>query len=104
MRALQKADPEGLEGREWDLSCLKYMFIAGEHCEHETRLWTEKRFGVPCLDNWWQTETAHAITTTAVGLGHSTNPPKDVTGMPVPGFDIRILREDMSEANVNELG
>jgi propionyl-CoA synthetase len=39
------------------------------------------------LDNWWQTETAHAITASCVGLGNSLSPPKDVSGMPVPGFD-----------------
>ena len=42
---------------------------------------------VPVLDNWWQTETAHAITSTCVGLGNSLEPPKDVTGVPLPGFD-----------------
>ena len=42
---------------------------------------------VPVLDNWWQTETAHAITSTCVGLGNSLQPPKDVTGVPLPGFD-----------------
>lgn len=104
MRALEKADPDGKEGGEYDITGLRNIFIAGEHCEHDTRTWTQRRFGVPVLDNWWQTETAHAITATAVGIGHNTNPPKDVTGMPVPGFDIRILREDLTEANVNELG
>ena len=37
------------------------------------------------LDNWWQTETGHALTSTCLGLGHSLNPPKDVSGMAVPG-------------------
>ena len=34
---------------------LKYVFIAGEHCDEETRHWTTNAFGVPVLDNWWQT-------------------------------------------------
>ena len=68
------------------------------------QLWAEKHFGVPVLDNWWQTETGHALTSTCVGLGHSLQPPKDVSGMAVPGWDIRILREDRTEAAPGELG
>ena len=64
---------------------LKYLFVAGEHCDHETRLWAENQFQVPVLDNWWQTETAHAIAATCVGLGNKLTPPKDASGRPVPG-------------------
>jgi len=78
--------------------------VAGEHCDYKTRLWAEKHFGVPVLDNWWQTETGHALTSTCVGLGHSLQPPKDVSGMAVPGWDIRILKEDRTEAAPGELG
>ena len=42
---------------------------------------------VPVLDNWWQTETAHAITATCVGLGNTLSPPRHSSGQPVPGFD-----------------
>ena len=31
------------------------MFLAGEHCDHETMEWIRERFQVPGLDNWWQT-------------------------------------------------
>jgi acyl-coenzyme A synthetase/AMP-(fatty) acid ligase len=33
----------------------RYMFLAGEHCDHETLDWVRDRFQVPCLDHWWQT-------------------------------------------------
>ena len=36
-------------------------------------------------------ETAHAIAATCVGLGNHLTPPKDASGMPVPGFDGNIL-------------
>lgn len=42
---------------------------------------------VPVLDHWWQTETGHPITSTCVGLGHSLNPPRDSSGVPVPGYN-----------------
>ena len=50
-------------------------------------MWAQDQFKVPVLDNWWQTETAHAIAATCVGLGNQLNPPKDASGKPVPGFD-----------------
>ena len=43
MRALERADPDGREGKEWDIGSLEFMYIAGEHCEHETRLWSSNR-------------------------------------------------------------
>ena len=30
------------------------LFVAGEHCDYDTRLWAQKVFDVPVLDNWWQ--------------------------------------------------
>ena len=27
-------------------SSLEYLFVAGEHCDHETRLWAQEHFGV----------------------------------------------------------
>ena len=80
-------DPNTVEGHKYDTKCLKYLFVAGEHCDHGTRIWAQNQFGVPVLDNWWQTETAHAIAATCVGLGNQLTPPKDASGMPVPGFD-----------------
>jgi hypothetical protein len=75
--------------------------VAGEHCDHGTRLWSEKHFKVPVLDNWWQTETAHAITASCVGLGNSLSPPKDVSGMPVPGFDGKDKRAFFCETSIH---
>ena len=38
------------------------MFLAGEHCDHETLHWVRDRFQVPCLDHWWQTgKNAHCV-------------------------------------------
>jgi len=104
IRAIKREDQEGQGTKEMDISSLKHLFVAGEHCDYETRLWAEKIFQVPVLDNWWQTETGHALTSTCIGLGNSLSPPKDVSGMAVPGWDIKILKEDGSEAEPNELG
>ena len=104
IRAIEREDPQGEFAAKYNLKSLRQLFVAGEHCDYRTRLWAEHHFRVPVLDNWWQTETGHALTSTCVGLGHSLQPPKDVSGMAVPGWDIRILREDQTEAGPNELG
>jgi len=104
IRAIEREDPNGTFAAKYNLDSLRTLFVAGEHCDYRTRLWAEKHFRAPVLDNWWQTETGHALTSTCVGFGHSLNPPKDVSGMAVPGWDIKILRDDQTEAEPNELG
>jgi len=104
IRAIEREDPNGQFVKKYDISCLRQLFVAGEHCDFATRLWAQKHLGVPVLDNWWQTETGHALTSTCIGLGHSVDPPKDVSGMAVPGWDIKVIKEDQTEAGPNELG
>ena len=38
-----------VEGHKYDTKCLKYLFVAGEHCDHGTRVWAENQFHVPVL-------------------------------------------------------
>jgi len=104
LRAIRSEDPELEYGRRYDTSTLRYIFLAGEHCDYETRNWTEQKVKVPVLDHWWQTETGHPITSTCIGLGHSLNPPRDASGVPVPGYNVQILGEDRKEITRGELG
>eukprot|EP00095_Tigriopus_kingsejongensis_P003684 snap_masked-scaffold11_size778918-processed-gene-6.8 protein:Tk03684 transcript:snap_masked-scaffold11_size778918-processed-gene-6.8-mRNA-1 annotation:"hypothetical protein DAPPUDRAFT_303190" len=104
LRAIKREDHDIHEGRKYDISSLKYLFLAGEHCDHETRMWSAQSFETPVLDHWWQTETAHAITASCVGLGNSLYPPKDVTGLPVPGFNVKILDKNGDICEPGELG
>lgn len=86
MRALRQADPEGKFGIEYNLSSLRQVWLAGEHLDMTTKIWSEKTFGVPSLNHWWQTETGSAISGTCLGL---KNPCTDVgltTGLSFPGY------------------
>ncbi|MCW5899011.1 MAG: acetate--CoA ligase [Flavobacteriales bacterium] len=40
-----------------DLSALRLMLSVGEPLHAEAVVWAQRTFGVPVLDNWWQTET-----------------------------------------------
>lgn len=75
------------------MKSLRTIFIAGEHCDSETKVWIEKTIRVPVLNNWWQTETGSAMTAMCVGLAQNLNPPNFTTGLPFCGYD------SMLEAN-----
>ncbi|XP_026470660.1 acyl-CoA synthetase short-chain family member 3, mitochondrial-like [Ctenocephalides felis] len=103
-RVIKRLDPDITFGRHYSTESLRAIFVAGEHCDHETKTWVQTVFQVPVLNHWWQTETGHAITASCVGLGHNLNPPNNCAGMPFPGFDVHILRQDGTECLPHELG
>ncbi|XP_032522187.2 acyl-CoA synthetase short-chain family member 3, mitochondrial [Danaus plexippus] len=102
-RVLKRADPNGKYARRYCQNTLKTIFIAGEHCDHETRRWAENIFGVSVLNHWWQTETGSPITAACLGYGMKGIRPHS-TGYPVPGYDLRALREDGTECKSGEVG
>ncbi|XP_014673448.1 PREDICTED: acyl-CoA synthetase short-chain family member 3, mitochondrial-like [Priapulus caudatus] len=89
LRAVRREDTEIQIGSRYTLKKLRSLFVAGEHCDHETLDWAKWAFRVPVLDNWWQTETGWAITASCVGLRNSLYPPHGVSGMPVPGYNVK---------------
>ncbi|EDW83410.1 uncharacterized protein Dwil_GK22332 [Drosophila willistoni] len=103
-RVIRRADPEISYGRQYSMKSLRAIFIAGEHCDYETKMWIEKTFKVPVLNHWWQTETGSAVTATCLGFQQNLRPPTYSTGLPLMGYDIRILKPDGTEAQTMELG
>ena len=89
--------------KEYDISSLKTLFLAGERADPDTIQWSEQKLGVPVIDNWWQTETGWPIASNPIGLERL--PIK--YGSPcvaMPGYDIQILSEDGKQLGANELG
>jgi len=66
VRVLKKQDPAWL--RKYDVSSLKYLFLAGEPLDQPTSDWIEKGLGVKVIDNYWQTETGWPILTALPGI------------------------------------
>src|SRR5690349_14243096 len=58
-RVLKKQDPAYL--RKYDLSSLRYLFLAGEPLDEPTHRWMSEALGKPVIDHYWQTETGWAI-------------------------------------------
>ncbi|KAK7098847.1 acyl-CoA synthetase short-chain family member 3, mitochondrial-like isoform X2 [Littorina saxatilis] len=105
LRAIRAEDPEGKFAKKYlPTDSFKVLFVAGEHCDHETMDWTKNLLQTPVLDNWWQTETGWPITSTCYGLDMDLNPPSGVTGKPVPGWNVKVFNAAGKEAEVEELG
>ncbi|XP_046399765.1 acyl-CoA synthetase short-chain family member 3, mitochondrial [Ischnura elegans] len=105
LRVIKRVDPNAIHGKKYSTKSLKTIFVAGESLDQSTKTWAERTFKVGVVNHWWQTETGHSITATFLGLNHSPNdPPGLSTGKSCPGFNLRILRDDGSEAAVGEEG
>lgn len=103
IRAIRKEDPEAQLFRSYDVSSLRLLFLAGERCDAATLQWAEELLQRPVIDHWWQTESGWPMLANMAGLELSPVKPGS-SARPVCGYDIRILREDGSEAAANEAG
>jgi len=110
-RAIKQADPNADLVKQYDLSSLRNLFLAGEHCDPDTLHWCEtalKNYNIPAIDHWWQTELGWPGVGNAAGLGHL--PTKyGACAAPVPGFELDIMDDDghsllQSHSNSNHLG
>lgn len=46
LRVIRREDPDILMGRKYSTKSLRHLFVAGEHCDHETKNWAHKVFNV----------------------------------------------------------
>lgn len=103
IRAIKKEDPNGNFIKEYDLSNLKYQFLAGERCDVTTLKWTEEKLGIPVIDHWWQTESGWPMLANMVGVELQKVKPGSAT-LPVCGYDIQILSEEGKVQSANQEG
>ena len=102
-RAIKKEDPQGKFFAQYDLSKFRALFLAGERADPDTVGWAENLLKKPVIDHWWQTETGWAIGGNPVGLGQL--PVKHGSaGVPMPGYDVRIVDERCEEVAANQMG
>ncbi len=102
IRMLKKQDPAWL--KKYDLSQLKYLFLAGEPLDEPTAKWITEAIGKPVIDNYWQTETGWPAITLLPGL--DLKPIKfGSPGLPNFGFKYRVINETTgNDAAPNEKG
>jgi acetyl-CoA synthetase len=102
IRALMRLGEEWVE--KHDLSSLRLLGTVGEPINPEAWMWYHRVIGkekCPIVDTWWQTETGGHMLLTLPGA-IPTKPGS--AGMPFFGVELKILRTDGSEANINEGG
>ena len=84
IRRLMRMDIKPLEN--YNLENLRIILSVGEPLQAEAVIWGEKTFGIPILDNWWQTETG--------GIMIANYPSMKVKpgsmGKPLPGVEVAI--------------
>jgi propionyl-CoA synthetase len=102
-RALKKEDPNGAYARAYDLSGLKYLFLAGERLDPGTYRWACDLLRIPVIDHWWQTETGWPIVANPAGIELLEIKPGSPT-RPLPGWDIQVLNADGRQAPAGEEG
>lgn len=102
-RAIKKEDPDCELLKQYDISSLEYLFVAGERCDAPTWHWLDENLKIPVIDHWWQTETGWSICANMVGYGLKPMKPGSLT-LPVPGYDVKILDDEGEEAEPNQDG
>jgi len=102
-RAIKRADPDGAFLKDYDTSCLKYLFLAGERADPDTISWAENQLGIPVIDHWWQTETGWSICANPMGIEHLAVK-LGSPSLPMPGYEIDILDADGALLPAGELG
>ncbi len=102
-RAIRKEDPQGQLCRKYDLSSLRYLFVAGEKLDSSTYGWLTELLQVPVVDHWWQTETGWPMTAPLMGV-EPVPTRLGSTCVPVPGYDIQVLDADGNELAAGEHG
>src|SRR5471030_3199675 len=94
IRVLKKQDQAWL--KKYDLSKLKWLFLAGEALDEPTAQWITDALGVTVIDNYWQTETGWPAITLMPGLDLKSVK-LGSPGLPAPGYKIKVIDENSGE-------
>ncbi len=96
------------DGDDWvkkhDLSSLRLLGTVGEPINPEAWIWYYNVIGggrCPIVDTWWQTETGGILISPLPGAWPIK--PGSAT-LPFPGVAAKVIREDRTQAGVNEGG
>ena len=91
IRSLMKAGDEVV--KKYDLSCLRHLASVGEPLNSEAVIWSEKVFGKPFLDTYWQTETGSIMISNYPGMKIKPGS----MGKPFPGINATVIDAEKYE-------
>ena len=90
VRVLKSQDQKYMT--EHDVSCLRYLFLAGEPLDEPTSRWISDALKIPVIDHYWQTETGWPMLSYLPGVDLKPNR-FGSPGFPVYGYNIRVIDE-----------
>ncbi|MBX2879884.1 MAG: propionyl-CoA synthetase [Granulosicoccus sp.] len=102
-RAIKREDPEGKLIKNYDLSSLNALFLAGERCDPDTLRWAQDHLKVPVIDHWWQTETGYSICANCMGIEQLPVIPGSPS-VAVPGYDVEVLDNNGDPVAAGDIG
>ena len=102
-RAIKKEDPTGQLLKNYDISSLETVFMAGERLDPPTYNWAVETIGRQVVDHWWQTETGWSICANPVGLDNLSAKVGSST-VPTAGYDLRVLSDEGEALGANKKG
>jgi propionyl-CoA synthetase len=94
IRILKKQDEAWL--KQYDLSALRWIFLAGEPLDQPTYDWLSGGTGKPVIDNYWQTETGWPALSLMPGLDMKPVKPGS-PGFPTFGYRMRVIDDATGE-------
>jgi acetyl-CoA synthetase len=97
IRSLMKAGDEII--KNYDLSSLRHLDSVGEPLNSEAVIWSQKNFGKPFHDTFWQTETGSIMITNFPGMKIKPGS----MGKPFPGIESTVVNPETFEP-VRETG
>ena len=89
--------------KPYDFSSLRFLASVGEPLNPEAVVWSEKVFGQPFHDNWWQTETGGIMIANQPGMAVKPGS----MGRPMPGVTAGIVAREgdgLRELGTGETG
>jgi propionyl-CoA synthetase len=102
-RAIKREDPGAELMKNYDLSCFKTLFLAGERLDPDTLRWAQNSLGVPVIDHWWQTETGWAIAANCMGL-HQFPVKEGSPTKPAPGWNLHVVGPNSQPVKLGQIG
>jgi len=91
IRSLMKAGEEVV--KKYDLSSLRHLASVGEPLNSEAVIWSERVYGKPFLDTYWQTETGSIMVSNFPGMKIKPGS----MGKPFPGITATVIDSETFE-------
>jgi len=104
LRSIKRVDEEGKLAKDFNLSTLRSVFLAGERADPDSLKWAAGSLGVPIRDHWWQTETGWPICSNLVGVDGFIPIKYGSTYTPCPGYDVQVLDDGHLPVKRNTMG